>query len=660
MSLSSRHKLPFSYSNKDEFTKGLANWIGDVFYDLLPEQGYEIRDEQIFTALRLADGMCKGRVHLAEAGLGTGKTFAYLLPAIAYARFSGKPVVIACASTALQEQLAGHGGDIDILSGLLNLNIDARMAKDPRQYICDVKVSRLKRNPVGEFNEDLENVLDWADNTSLGERSEMPNIPDKLWQRVAWDDSMACETCLRRGFCKLIKTREHYRGALDLIVADHGFFFADLWTREELIDGGKLPLLPNYSAVIFDEGHKVMVPAAMKAGQQIIKEDLENMTRTLENIQGARTSLISAALAVDLATTKFFNLLEQAIIPEEGAERLAVIVDESLLDASKVFYSALRAMEDQLQFEEELHGEIVSLSEVEIYDLWVEKALIALSRFSKNKAQDVIFWVAEKDGSFWVVPRELREMFGQHLLSQGKPVVFTSATLSTGGDFNYFSRTLGLTNPSVSSVDGSFDFSTQIQVLLNNSSIKDHEQLFKDKIQQLITLLRLSSGRALILTNSLDEVKRIRRALKDSRLPFKFFWEDQGERGYLVRQFREETGSVLVGSGFWEGIDIPGEALSLLIIWQLPFPTKDPLIEAQRLVAKKQGLDPLVAVDYPEMGLKLKQGCGRLIRVSSDQGLIAIIEPVIGKPWEEVVRGALPLDAPVVDAIDNITVFKTN
>ena len=119
-------------------------------------------------------------------------------------------------------------------------------------------------------------------------------------------------------------------------------------------------------------------------------------------------------------------------------------------------------------------------------------------------------------------------------------------------------------------------------------------------------------------------------------------WEDKGERGYLVRKFREDETSVLIGSNFWEGIDVPGEALTLLIIWELPLKTHDPLIEVQRKEAKEQGLDPITTVDYPEMALKLKQGCGRLIRTENDKGAIVILAPIIGMPWESYVMGSLP------------------
>lgn len=216
-----RPRVPFAYSNKRDFSVKLTEWIGQVFYDILPEHGYEIREEQIYTAFQLAEAVCKSKVHFAEAGLGTGKTFAYLLTAVAYARHKGKPVLIACASTELQEQLAGRKGDIEKLSQLLCLDIDVRIAKDPRQYICDVKVNRFHNSFCEQPSSELSGLLRWAGKTERGERTEVPSVPDRVWSQVAWDEAMSCETCPARGFCKLVKARNHYRSALDLIVCDH-------------------------------------------------------------------------------------------------------------------------------------------------------------------------------------------------------------------------------------------------------------------------------------------------------------------------------------------------------------------------------------------------------------------------------------------------------
>ena len=170
---------------------------------MLFRSGYEVRDEQIFTAFQIADAMCNNEVHLAEAGLGTGKTIAYLLSAIPYARMSGKPVVIACATTALQEQLVGEQGDIHALSQLLDLDVDVRVAKDSRQYICDVRAT----DNIEEFSVMSDEINQWLSQTKLGERSEIPTVPDRVWKKICWNDSMVCETCDNRGYCKRSEER---------------------------------------------------------------------------------------------------------------------------------------------------------------------------------------------------------------------------------------------------------------------------------------------------------------------------------------------------------------------------------------------------------------------------------------------------------------------
>lgn len=646
--------VPFKYSGKQDFPVKLAQWIGEVFYDLLPEHVYEVREEQIYTAYQIADSVCKGKVHFAEAGVGTGKTFAYLLAAIAFARFRKKPAIIACASTALQEQLAGPGGDIEKLSHLLGLEIDARMAKDPRQYICDLKVDQSYFF-IDEQSEQLDAILQWAETTKRGERSEMPNIPDRVWARVAWDEAMSCEICRRQGYCKLVKAREHYRGAADLIVCDHGSFFADLWTREERKLDGKRPLLPDYSVLIFDEGHKILLPAALRVGRSVVKNDIERILPTLERIQGARMSLLSSALAMEKASRKFFELLYNSTIEDERTDRLTVEISDELLKAANTFKRTLEGFQFELQNEQGLYFQSLSDMQMQAYETRVERATVALSRFCRQGGKDVIVWAERSEQAFWVVPRELGTMLNRQLFTKGLPVVFSSATLSTGGDYSYLARTLGLQEYTSSSVGSPFNYQEQAVVYLPQQiATADQEKQFAQNLKQLVSLLRLAKGRALVLTNSPSELQKIRQGLKDYSLPYQFLWEDRAERGYLIRKFKEDISSVLVGSGFWEGIDVPGEALTLLVIWQLPFPPQDPLIEAQRREVQNQGLDPFTEVDIPQMALRLKQGCGRLIRTQQDRGAIALIEPIKGTPWEQVVLAVLPEGAELVHDLESL------
>lgn len=638
--MSIRRKVPFEYSNSEAFQEKLVEWIGDMLYDTLPEHGYEVRDEQIFTAFQLADAVCDKKVHFSEAGLGTGKTFAYLLTAIPYARFTGKPVIIACATTALQEQLAGEDGDIRKLSDLLGLDVVARMAKDPNQYICDVRVAE---NTEG-FGTLTEDIQEWLNTTHTGERSEIPSIPDHVWKKMKWEEGMDCEMCQDNGFCKLARARQEYRKSADLIVVDHATYFHDLWTRQERISTGQQTILPDYAAVIFDEGHKVLLPAAMMAGHQINREDVDNMIDSLEEIQGARDSMMSTVVKIEDAADTFFSVLHRCVMAGDNGQRLSVALTKPLLQAADTFRRRLDDILLEMQIEQELYTESLSANQIRSFEAQIEGSMWALNKFTKNKANDVIFWVDAQDGSFWVVPKNLDEMLKKHLYDKKIPVVFTSATLSNEGDFSYMARTLGISSPSSSTIGSPFELDKQVVVRILENCV---QQTFADKVKSLTQLLQENGGRTLVLTNSIKEVKKIRKALKGQKLPFTMLWEDKAERGYLVRTFRQQETSVLVGNDFWEGIDVPGDSLTMVVIWNLPFAQQDPLIEEQRKEAVAQGLNPVIAVDYPEMGLRLKQGCGRLIRKEDDHGMIVVMDEVRQQPWEKTVLGSLSAGAKV-------------
>ena len=639
--MSIKKEVPFNYINATDFHEKLLEWIGDFLYDELPEyDGYDVRDEQIYTAFQVADAICDGKVHLAEAGLGTGKTFAYLLSAIPYARFKKKPVVIACATTALQEQLAGEDGDIQKLSKLLKLDIDARMAKDPRQYICDVRVEEN----AGDFNEMSDEVNQWLKETTRGERAEIPNMPDALWRKIAWDESLACDSCESRGYCKLVKAREHYRGTQDLIIVDHATFFRDLWTRKERVLNGFSPILPSYSAVIFDEGHKIMLPAAMQAGEYVNREEIQQIVETIEEIQGVRDSFMAAAIAIDKATDTFFGVLNRCVIREGSSNRRSVHITDNLKKAALMCKRTMDQLLMEIQIERELYIESIPENLMQAYEGQMERAIRAFHLFLRNQSKEAMVWVDSNDGSFWVVPRNMNELLEKELFKGDIPVILTSATLSNHGDFEYLKGTLGIKKGSHSSIESPFELENQVVIKTLNHT---QELKLDQKVKLLVNLIKENDGATLVLTKSAKEVSQLHDLLANENFPFDVMYENQSERGHLIRMFRENEKSVLIGSNFWEGIDIPGEALTQVIIFSLPFPVLDPLIEELRQEAINQGKNPDETVNYPEMGLKLKQGCGRLIRRQEDHGSIVILEQFKNTPWENIVEGVLPKDVPV-------------
>ncbi|HWI52262.1 MAG TPA: ATP-dependent DNA helicase, partial [Symbiobacteriaceae bacterium] len=555
-------KLPFRARSKDEFGQKLTEWLSWVFYEELPEKGYEVREEQIYTAFRMARALVDGDTLMAEAGPGTGKTFAYLLPAVCYARLKGAPVVVASASGVLQSQLANPEGDIQTLSRLLGLNIDARVAADPGEYICEVKVQRTE--PL-EPPEGWDELKGWAQLTGSGARMEMPHVGDDLWEMLAWDPSLPCDTCPKRGHCHVMSARRHYRESADLIVCDHKLFSRDLLTRAERHEAGEVPLLPAYAAAVLDEGHHVPETWQRVQGYSMSRNRLNG---TLKHIGGLteRGAPVRAQRESMRLGREFYQAVADSAEPGEG--KRGVPRSQTLLALAHDLDKALERLQDELVTDEAMHEGYDLELEFRAYSLRLDDVRAGLRML---RSEDSVCWY--EGDQFWVVPRRPLGLFAKERLSQGTPVVFSSATLEP----KYQARVLRLEQYQASKVGVPFDLGEQVLVYRPGAA--------GDEIEQVVSVIRASGGRALVLLHSLAEVRRYKQALAGVKLPFTVIWEGEGDRGAQLEQFREDVTSVLFGATFWEGVDVPGEALSCVVIPRLPFPEHDPLIRERRAQA---------------------------------------------------------------------------
>lgn len=628
-------KLPFKARSEAEFSQMLTEWLSSVFYDVLPAKGYEVREEQIYTAFRMARALSDGTVLMAEAGPGTGKTFAYLLPAVCYARLKGAPVVVASASGVLQAQLANPEGDIATLSRLLELDIDARAAADPTEYICEIKMQRgePERPPEGwdEFRR-------WAELTGSGARTEVPHIADDVWEQLAWDPSLPCDTCHKRGHCHVMAARRHYREAPDLVVCDHKLFSRDLLTRAERLDAGQVPLLPAYSAVIFDEGHHLPETWQRVQGHMLESKRLDQTLGRIEDMLERPGPLRNAAMARRVAAA-FFRAVTAATEPGEG--KRDVRRGETELAAASAMDAALAKLQDDLVTEEAMSEGLPLELDLRIYQVRMDEVRDGLRLF---RSPDAIVWV--QGDETWAVPRKPLSLFGKGRLQAAMPAIFSSATLEP----EYQARVLQIGQMQQSRVGVPFDLGEQTLVYQPASA--------GDAISRTVDVLKASGGRALVLLRSLAEVRRYKAALEGLTLPWRLLFEGEGERGAQLEAFRADITSVLFGATFWEGVDVPGEALSCVIIPQLPMPEHDPLIRERREQADAAGADPFGAVDLPEMLLKLRQGAGRLIRTASDRGVLALLDrSFVDEEGADDVEAALPEDAERTADLKRVTSF---
>ena len=612
--------IPFTVSKDDNFFDRLGDYIGDVFYDILPEQGFELRDEQIYMAFQLEQAFKNKHTIFAEAGVGTGKTLVYLLYAICYARYKGKPAIITCADETLIEQLVKKGGDIEKLEKSLGLEVDVRLAKARENYVCIKKL-----NPLAEITDD-EDILSVHDeipefvfDTSAvmksferyGDRKEYPWVSDEKWEKIAWDPLQQCATCDWRHRSGQTLNREYYRHAKDIIICSHDFYMEHVWTKESRKREGQLPLLPEASSVVFDEGHLLEV-AAQKG--LTYRFNFENLTNVLTGYMGQDVREESLLLVEDILALndEWFELLGETAVPVEGSNRQDIPRTDTMVDMAKRLNGMVQQLLEQLVFDAEL------FSMDEYHTKIIEEYLEFFSYGLMNLLKDDqgIYWLEENDTttSLVVMPRLVEDVLEKEVFSQNIPFVFSSATLSQGGDFTYLAESLGISDFDSFTVASPFDYEENMKL---NGHIEQEQTM---KWEQIGAQLKDNQGHTLVLFSSEKEMNQFRKWADTNVWDFRMLYEGEYEISATVRKFQKEASAVLCTHNLWEGLDVPGEALTQVIISSLPFPPKDPVFQAKR----KHVSDPIIEVDLPYMLLRLRQGIGRLIRTTDDHGVIQL------------------------------------
>ncbi|WP_078553617.1 ATP-dependent DNA helicase [Bacillus alkalicellulosilyticus] len=609
--------LPFSISKTENFFDRLGDYVGDVFYDILPDQGYELRDEQIFMAFQLEHAFKHKSTIFAEAGVGTGKTFVYLLYAICYARYMRKPAIISCADETLIEQLVKKGGDIEKLEKALNLKVDVRLAKAREQYVCVKKLDDYFGNSDDDHTLRVhENIPSFVYNSSAsmssfsryGDRKEYPWVPNDIWQHLAWDPLQQCSTCDFRHRCGQTLNRNYYREAVDLVVCSHDFYMEHVWTKESRKREGQIPLLPEASCVVFDEGHLLEFSAQKALTYRFHAETLTNVLTGYMN-QNVREESLFVIEDILQLHDEWFDLLKSTAKRVEGSERREVPFSESMMKVVNILDDKVHQLLEQLVFDSELYT--IEEYQVKIIEEYLEFFSYGLSILKKE--DQAIYWLEEtdKDTTFVILPRLVEDVLKKEVFSQNIPFVFSSATMSRAGDFTYISKSLGIENYTSFTVASPFDYDQQMKI---NGHIQKTED---EKWKNIYSELQKWGGKSLVLFPSLEEMARFRLWSEKETMELNVLYEGDQEISEIVKEFQENEASILCSYHLWEGLDVPGQSLSQVIISSLPFPPKDPVFEAKRNYAKNS----IEEVDTPYMLLRLRQGLGRLIRTSTDHGI---------------------------------------
>ncbi|WP_245864363.1 ATP-dependent DNA helicase [Paenibacillus donghaensis] len=633
---------PFTYDRTRPFIEQVGEWVGDVFYEILPEAGFEVRDEQIYMAYQLERAFADKKTIFAEAGVGTGKTLVYLLYSICYARYTGKPAVIACADESLIEQLVKPEGDIAKLARHLGMEIDARLAKSPDHYLCLKKLDQARNHdndslPLEVLYETLPDFVyshaPLQQFHAYGDRKNYKDLNDEQWNQINWDAFQDCFTCDLRHRCGQTLSREYYRKAGDLIICSHDYYMEHIWTYEARKREGQIPLLPEHSAVVFDEGH-LLESAAMKALGYKIKHVIfeELISRLLQN--DIRETLAVLIDEVIMQSEQMFESIRRQCRAIPGSDRMSIELDAPLLREVHRLRTVIAAIEEQLVFESELYT--LDEYQLRIVEERLEMMEVALKLFEDSGA--LICWATEDmDGlTLNVMPRDVKQVLAS-MFSQHKPIVFSSATLSVDKSFEYLQAGLGVEDYLSFSVDSPYDYGSQMQVYVPEQLTGD----FSEKFEIAMSLIRRTEGRALLLFRTREELELFKEmsSLAPESGSYTFLFEGDQEISHLISAFQGDEHSVLCAVTLWEGLDIPGPSLSNVIVWSLPYPPLDPVFMAKRA----ETAAPFEDVDLPYMLLRLKQGMGRLIRTSSDQGIVSVLAEEEGQhPVLDYIASVMP------------------
>jgi len=604
---------------------------------------YEYRPQQVEMAEAVARALQEGGSLIVEAGPGTGKTFAYLVPAI----YSGQRVVVSTGTKNLQEQIFFK--DIPLLREMLPVKFSVAYMKGRENYLCRRRFQIFRQQPLFKVLEEaslFEEVNAWASQTQTGDRSELEGIPD--------DFSTWAEICCSRDHCLGTECPEHKRCFLtrmrqaaaeaQVIVVNHHLFFADLAIRDT---GGEV--IPRYKRVVFDEAHQLEEVITAHFGLSVSNYRFEDLARDVsrELLKGKRPRLDLQGTVDDLRG-KAADLFTHFRGEERYRLRELDSLVFSLLADIKRCLSAVRGVLSKQPASEEIAALIPRSQE-----LGGDLEFI----LSQGDSHYVYWCESRGRGTFLrASPIDVWSELSAKLYPRLETMVCTSATLSTQGGFDYFKERLGLGEAEELILPTPFDMQNQAVIYLPAGLPEPNAPAFpKAAAKEIESILRITEGRAFVLFTSHKNMREIYGMLK-GKLPYQILLQGEGPKHLLLEEFKEDVSSVLFATGsFWEGVDVPGEALSCVIIDKLPFdPPTEPVTQARIERIANEGGNPFYQYQVPAAIIALKQGLGRLIRSTEDRGVLAILDSrILTKEYGKLFLQNLP-PAPVVHKREEI------
>ena len=621
--------------------------------------GYRPRQSQTEMAKAVARAIAGQTTLMAEAGTGTGKTFAYLVPALLW----GGKVIVSTGTKNLQDQL--YLRDIPTVRQALGAPVSVALLKGRANYVCHYHLERTLQNGRLTSRDDvgyLREIARFTKTTMSGDKAELSKVPENalIWNLVtSTRDTCLGAECQYYQDCFVMKARKEAQQA-DVVVVNHHLFFADV----ALKDTGVAELLPSANTIIFDEAHQLPDTATLFFGQTVSTSQVLELCRDVlaEGLSHARDGAEWAKLVtpVERAARDLRLAFPQDIV------RLSV----NQIAPSSPFFPALEKLQDEfhamLGVLEKQAERAETLEQCRTRAVELEAQLArwtagagakpvskpAAKTDTKADAVESVLWVEAFSSSLQLhqTPLSIAPIFNKQREGVPRSWIFTSATLAVKNDFNHFAAQMGLWDEPAQSWPSPFDYEQQGLLYVPTNLPQPNSPAYTDAVlDAALPVIEAAGGRAFLLCTTIRAVKhaaeRLRAEFEQRKLPFPLLVQGEAGRTELLDRFRAAGNAVLIGSqSFWEGVDVRGDALSLVIIDKLPFaPPDDPVLAARIEVMEKKGLNGFMHHQLPEAIINLKQGAGRLIRDGSDRGVLMICDPrLISKPYGKRIWQSLP------------------